>query len=97
MRAPAFNPLACWSVEQQDGQIFVGEKLKRTAPQPRDGSAGQMPDKIVIVGGGAAGFAAAEMMRRQQYQGSVIMISDDQAPPGTAWQGSGDVSARPQE
>ncbi|WP_214474241.1 FAD-dependent oxidoreductase [Mesorhizobium sp. dw_380] len=81
LRAPAFNPLACWSVEQRDGQIFVGEKLKRTVPQPRDGSAGPMPDKIVIVGGGAAGFAAAEMMRRQQYQGSIVMISDDQAPP----------------
>ncbi|WP_027170579.1 FAD-dependent oxidoreductase [Mesorhizobium sp. WSM3224] len=81
LRAPAFNPLACWSVEQRDGRIFVGEKLKRTTPKPRGGSAGGPPEKIVIVGGGAAGFAAAEMLRREQYQGSIVMISDDHAPP----------------
>lgn len=81
LRAPAFNPLACWSVEQRDDRIFVGEKLKRTAPKPRTGGSGQVPKKIVIVGGGAAGFAAAEMLRREHYQGSIVMISDDHAPP----------------
>jgi len=81
LRAPAFNPLACWAVEQRDGRIFVGEKLKRTAPKPRSGGSGHAPKKIVIVGGGAAGFAAAEMLRREQYQGSIVMISDDHAPP----------------
>jgi NADPH-dependent 2,4-dienoyl-CoA reductase/sulfur reductase-like enzyme len=35
----------------------------------------------VIVGGGAAGFAAAEMLRRVDYQGSIVMLSDDDAPP----------------
>jgi NADPH-dependent 2,4-dienoyl-CoA reductase/sulfur reductase-like enzyme len=35
----------------------------------------------VIVGGGAAGFAAAEMLRRQQFQGSIVMLSDDDASP----------------
>ncbi|MBZ9799058.1 MULTISPECIES: FAD-dependent oxidoreductase [unclassified Mesorhizobium] len=79
LRAPAFNPLACWSVEQREGKIFVVEKRKRTAAKLRDGNAA--PDKIVIVGGGAAGFAAAETLRREQYQGSIVMISDDQAPP----------------
>lgn len=29
LRAPAFSPLGCWSVEQREGRIFVGEKLKR--------------------------------------------------------------------
>ncbi|PBB81199.1 pyridine nucleotide-disulfide oxidoreductase [Mesorhizobium sp. WSM3879] len=79
LRAPAFNPLACWSVEQREGKIFVVEKRKRTAPMVRDG--GAAPERIIIVGGGAAGFAAAETLRREQYQGSIIMISDDQAPP----------------
>jgi apoptosis-inducing factor 3 len=35
----------------------------------------------VIVGGGAAGFAAAEKLRREQYQGSIVMLSNDDAPP----------------
>jgi NADPH-dependent 2,4-dienoyl-CoA reductase/sulfur reductase-like enzyme len=35
----------------------------------------------VFVGGGAAGFAAAEMLRRVHFQGSIVMLSDDDAPP----------------
>jgi NADPH-dependent 2,4-dienoyl-CoA reductase/sulfur reductase-like enzyme/nitrite reductase/ring-hydroxylating ferredoxin subunit len=81
LRAPAFNPLACWAVEQRDGRIFVGERLKRATSKPRSGGSGQVPEKIVIIGGGAAGFAAAEMLRRQQFQGSIVMLSDDQTPP----------------
>jgi NADPH-dependent 2,4-dienoyl-CoA reductase/sulfur reductase-like enzyme/nitrite reductase/ring-hydroxylating ferredoxin subunit len=80
LRPPAFSPLACWSVEQRGGKIFVGEKRKRVAPKPLDTSVGR-PERIVIVGGGAAGFAAAERLRREQYQGSIVMLSDDEAPP----------------
>ena len=41
----------------------------------------ESPQRIVIIGGGAAGFAAAEMLRRQHFQGSIVMLSDDDAPP----------------
>ncbi len=79
LRAPAFEPLACWKVEQQDGHIFVRERLPKPSPNLR--STSKIPGKIVIAGGGAAGFAAAEMLRRLDYQGDVIMLSDDPAPP----------------
>jgi len=79
LRAPAFEPLACWKVEQQDGSIFVRERLPKPSPNLR--SPPKTPGKVVIAGGGAAGFAAAEMLRRLDYQGEVIMLSDDPAPP----------------
>jgi NAD(P)H-nitrite reductase large subunit/nitrite reductase/ring-hydroxylating ferredoxin subunit len=81
VRAPAFSPLDCWSVERRDGKIFVEEKRPRPAPKAHRTPTGTAPERIVIVGGGAAGFAAAEMLRREQYQGSIVMLSDDDAPP----------------
>jgi NADPH-dependent 2,4-dienoyl-CoA reductase/sulfur reductase-like enzyme/nitrite reductase/ring-hydroxylating ferredoxin subunit len=80
VRAPAIDPVACWSVEQRGGKIFVRER--REQPKPRRGKpAAKAPDKIVIVGGGAAGFAAAEMLRRRDYQGGIVILSADDAPP----------------
>ena len=81
LRAPALSPVACWRVEQRDGKIFVREKLKQQKPEPRGKPPASAPDRIVIVGGGAAGFAAAEMLRRVHFQGSIVMLSDDDAPP----------------
>jgi NADPH-dependent 2,4-dienoyl-CoA reductase/sulfur reductase-like enzyme/nitrite reductase/ring-hydroxylating ferredoxin subunit len=80
LRAPALGPVACWTTEVSAGKVVVREKVapKQLAPTaPAIGA----PQKIVIVGGGAAGFAAAEMLRRLRYQGSIVMLSDDDAPP----------------
>jgi len=80
-RAPAFDPVACWSVEQRDGQIFVREKQERPETLPRGKILSKAPDKIVIVGGGAAGYAAADRLRRERYQGSIVMLSNEDAAP----------------
>lgn len=78
-RAPALNALAVWQVEHEGDRIFV--RRKREQPKPRGKGPIDAPGKIVIVGGGAAGFAAAEMLRRQAFRGSIVMLSDDAAPP----------------
>jgi NADPH-dependent 2,4-dienoyl-CoA reductase/sulfur reductase-like enzyme/nitrite reductase/ring-hydroxylating ferredoxin subunit len=78
LRAPALSSVACWSVEQRGGKIFVGEVRSAPTKKPTTASA---PGTIVIVGGGAAGFAAANRLRREQYQGRIVMLSHDDAPP----------------
>jgi NADPH-dependent 2,4-dienoyl-CoA reductase/sulfur reductase-like enzyme/nitrite reductase/ring-hydroxylating ferredoxin subunit len=78
-RAPALNPLTVWQVEHAGERIFVRQKLAQ--PKRHSRGAVGVPDKIVIVGGGAAGFAAAEILRREDYRGSIVMLSNDSAPP----------------
>jgi len=77
--APAFKPLDAWRVVERDGLVFVTEK--HTKPARRPESTGGAPERIVIVGGGAAGFAAAEMLRRRGFANSIVMLSQDTAPP----------------
>jgi NADPH-dependent 2,4-dienoyl-CoA reductase/sulfur reductase-like enzyme/nitrite reductase/ring-hydroxylating ferredoxin subunit len=81
LHAPALSPIDCWAVKQDDGKIFVRNKRTTAMPQPSRTPAGSAPARIVIVGGGAAAFAAAEMLRRQSYQGSIVMLSNDDAAP----------------
>jgi NADPH-dependent 2,4-dienoyl-CoA reductase/sulfur reductase-like enzyme/nitrite reductase/ring-hydroxylating ferredoxin subunit len=79
VRAPALNPLPCWAVEQRDGRVFVRDR-KAAAPA-RTLRAPAVPQRIAIIGGGAAAFAAAEQLRREGYSGSLVMLSNDDAPP----------------
>jgi len=79
VRAPALNPIAIWKVEHEGGRIFVREK--REQPKPHVKGVVEAPGHIVIVGAGAAGFAAAEMLRRQDFSGSIVMLSNEAAPP----------------
>jgi NADPH-dependent 2,4-dienoyl-CoA reductase/sulfur reductase-like enzyme/nitrite reductase/ring-hydroxylating ferredoxin subunit len=79
LHAPALSPVAAFVVERKGDTIFVRETP--TAPSPRAKQAADAPSRIVIVGGGAAGFAAAERLRHEGYQGSLVMVSDDDAPP----------------
>src|SRR5215469_6559704 len=64
LRAPALSPVSCWSVEQRNGKIVVGQKRAATSkPKTARSGASAAPSEIVIVGGGAAGFAAANCLR----------------------------------
>jgi NADPH-dependent 2,4-dienoyl-CoA reductase/sulfur reductase-like enzyme/nitrite reductase/ring-hydroxylating ferredoxin subunit len=81
VKAPAFNPMPCWRVEKSGGKVFVREKVEPAQQKAAKARASDKPGRVVIVGGGAAGFAAAEMLRREGFDGSLTLISSDDAPP----------------
>jgi NADPH-dependent 2,4-dienoyl-CoA reductase/sulfur reductase-like enzyme/nitrite reductase/ring-hydroxylating ferredoxin subunit len=76
--APAFDPVACWAVEERGGQIFV--TVKKDATPTSTPSAGTAR-RVVIIGGGAGGFAAAELLRRKGFKGGVTLVSAEPDPP----------------
>jgi NADPH-dependent 2,4-dienoyl-CoA reductase/sulfur reductase-like enzyme len=54
---------------------------RKASPPAKTLPASATPKSIVIVGGGAAGFAAAQRLRQEGFEGSLVMLSDDDAPP----------------
>jgi apoptosis-inducing factor 3 len=80
LRAPAFDPIACWNVLRQDDVLVVQHKRERPASKT-DRNSDAIPDRIVIIGSGAAGFAAAEMLRREGFQNRIVMVSSDDSLP----------------
>jgi NADPH-dependent 2,4-dienoyl-CoA reductase/sulfur reductase-like enzyme/nitrite reductase/ring-hydroxylating ferredoxin subunit len=76
--APAFDPVACYTVTETDGKIVVGDKL---ATAPAKAASPTAVGRVVIVGGGAGGFAAAEMLRRKGYAGDLVILSADSDAP----------------
>ena len=79
LRAPALDPVACWTVEQIDGTAYVRGRIPDAGASNVPASI--MPASVVIVGGGAAGNAAAEMLRREGFAGSITILSADAALP----------------
>ncbi len=80
--APAFDPVACYEVEEVDGRAFVRgrREIRPATPNAAADAAGEVK-RVVIVGGGAGGFAAAEMLRRKGWAGELIMLSADADAP----------------
>jgi len=81
LRAPAFDSIPCWRVEQIGGKVFVREKLPAPIRKPASASAQRAPRSVVIVGGGGAGLAAADTLRREGYEGPVTILSADDFAP----------------
>ncbi|CAJ0870409.1 nitrite reductase (NADH) large subunit [freshwater sediment metagenome] len=78
LRAPAFDALARWRVEQVDGRIFARERVRDAAHRP---APARVPRSVIIVGAGAAGFAAVHTLRAEGYDGAIEMIGADPAEP----------------
>ena len=80
VRAPALNPVSCWSVETIGGRHFVRGRRELPSRTQRLPSASD-PASIVIVGGGAAAETALETLRREGYSGRITVLSADAAAP----------------
>lgn len=78
LRAPALNPLQCWTVERRGDNVVVTGR-KETQPSRVESPA--TVKSVGIVGAGAAGNAAAEMLRRRGFAGTITMIGAEATLP----------------
>ena len=69
LRAPAFDNVPCFRVEESNGTLFVREQVHPRSVYLR--ALASPPTSIAIVGAGAAEVAAAEMLRRCGYTDSI--------------------------
>lgn len=84
LRAPALDPLPCWTVAQRDGRAYVTGKQTPPDPLAPVGPAPKKPAHpaaVVIIGAGAAGSAAAEMLRREGYEGIIKLLDGEAEVP----------------
>ena len=83
LRAPALDPLPCWTVAERDGRAYVTGKQALPDPLAPVGSTetAAHPAAVVIVGAGAAGSAAAEMLRREGYEGRISLLDGEAEVP----------------
>ncbi len=79
LRAPAFDRVPCFRVEEADGNVMVREEIHPRSAFLR--VLASPPESIVIVGAGAAGVAAAEMLRRCGYTDSITLFDQLDTPP----------------
>ncbi|MCM2315667.1 MAG: FAD-dependent oxidoreductase [Thermoanaerobaculia bacterium] len=77
LAAPAFLPIATWSVAIEQGRLYV----RSPRPAPARARSTHGPESVVIVGGGAAGHMAAETLRKEGYSGPVTLVSADPSAP----------------
>ncbi len=80
LKTPAFAPLQAWRVEVVDDNVFVRTELEAATPTP-PAHPQEPPQRIVMIGGGAAAFAAAERLRNLGFEGSLTLLSADDASP----------------
>ncbi len=75
--APALNPVDCFNVVQDKGQVRIDGKktVDFRVACPRN------PESVVIVGAGAAGAACADMLRTKGYPGPITLAGEEEPGP----------------
>jgi len=75
--APALNPVACFGVHREGGNIRIDRK--------RDVSfeiaCPQTPDSVVIIGAGASGAACVDMLRQKGYRRPITLVGNEDPGP----------------